>query len=241
MSVQHYKNGQLSIIAGAGGIGGGGGEESFTGTKAEVEQAIAAGQIKENWTVYITDDIEEVVPDTSDYKIEYITQEEYDALGEEKYENDIEYHITDGGINNIIASNIEYDNSVSGLEATTVQSAVDELKDDVSTLNESLAPITLSSQIISGDMIKANYSSLIKVGNICILSVLCNTDPIETDDILFELPVTTKFGIPVVLLTNVTGYRLQCGLVGNKLKASYSTNSASGLATLSGVIVFVTD
>ena len=58
MSVKHYKNGQLTLIAGS---GGGGGEESFTGTKAEVEQAIAADQIKENWTVYITDDIEEVV------------------------------------------------------------------------------------------------------------------------------------------------------------------------------------
>lgn len=135
MSVKHYKNGQLTLIAGS---GGGGGEESFTGTKAEVEQAIAAGQIKENWTVYITDDIEEVVPDASDYKIEYITQEDYDALGEEKYENDIEYHITDGGINNVIASNIEYDNATSGLEAINVQGAVDELKEDVSTLNENL-------------------------------------------------------------------------------------------------------
>ena len=77
MSVQHYKNGQLSIIAGAGGIGGGGGEESFTGTKAEVEQAIAAGEIKENWTVYITDDIEEVTPG-GEVKIEVL--DSYDEI-----------------------------------------------------------------------------------------------------------------------------------------------------------------
>ena len=62
MSVQHYKNGQLSIIAGAGGIGGGGGEcdcenKTFTGTTAEVEQAIADGVIKDDYIVNITDDV----------------------------------------------------------------------------------------------------------------------------------------------------------------------------------------
>ena len=73
MSVKHYKNGQLTLIAGS---GGGGCEESFTGTKAEVEQAIAAGQIKENWTVYITDDIEEVVPG----EVEIDTLDTYDEI-----------------------------------------------------------------------------------------------------------------------------------------------------------------
>ena len=149
MSVQHYKNGQLSIIAGAGGFGGG--EESFTGTKAEVEQAISAGQIKENWTVYITDDIEEVTPNASNYKIEYITQENYDALPEDKYTNDIEYHITDGGISNVIASNIEYDNATSGLEAINVQNAVDELKENVNTLNESLENNFLSGYYVDNN------------------------------------------------------------------------------------------
>lgn len=129
MSVQHYKNGQLSIIAGAGGIGGGDGENSFTGTKAEVEQAIAAGQIKENWTVYITDDLEDIVntpgSNNCDCKIEYITQEQYDALPEDKLTNDIEYRITDNNPATPSAKNMAYDGAVSGIEANNVQDAID--------------------------------------------------------------------------------------------------------------------
>lgn len=49
------------------------------------------------------------------------------------------------------ANNISYDNSLSGLEATTTQKAIDEVCDNVSTLNESLEQInneiTLSNQI----------------------------------------------------------------------------------------------
>lgn len=125
MSVKHYKNGQLTLIAGS---GGGGGEESFTGTKAEVEQAIAAGQIKENWTVYITDDIEEVVGGASGNcgcKIEYVTQEQYDALPEDKLTNDIEYRITDSNPATPSAKNMAYDNDKSGIEAVNVQDAID--------------------------------------------------------------------------------------------------------------------
>ena len=125
MSVKHYKNGQLTLIAGS---GGGGGEESFTGTKAEVEQAIAAGEIKENWTVYITDDIEEVVGGASGNcgcKIEYVTQEQYDALPEDKLTNDIEYRITDNNPTTPEAKNMAYDNSKSGIEAVNVQDAID--------------------------------------------------------------------------------------------------------------------
>ena len=55
MSVNRYKDGQLTLIAGSGD------SNTFTGTKTEVEQAIAAGKIKENWTVYITDDLEDFV------------------------------------------------------------------------------------------------------------------------------------------------------------------------------------
>ena len=123
MSVNRYKDGQLTLIAGSGD------SNTFTGTKTEVEQAIAAGKIKENWTVYITDDLEDIVntPGGSncDCKVEYITQEAYDLLPEDKLTNDIEYRITDNNPATPSAKNMAYDNSKSNIEAVNVQDAID--------------------------------------------------------------------------------------------------------------------
>ena len=147
MSVNQYINGKLNLIAGGFSGSGGGGEcgceeNTFTGTMEEVQAAIAAGEIKDDFIIFVTDDFEEI---SSDNKIEYVTQEEYDALPESKLTDNVEYRITDKGIDSVSASNVKYDNAVSGLEAVNVQGAVDELKEDVdglqgdiSTLNDSL-------------------------------------------------------------------------------------------------------
>ena len=102
----------------------------FTGTKAEVQLAIAAGEIKEGDIVNITDDINDY-PGGGDYpsgasNIVYLTQEQYDALPDDKLTDDIEYRIMDEGFE-ATAVNIGYDNSKSGLSAETLQEAVDEL------------------------------------------------------------------------------------------------------------------
>ena len=62
MSVNQYINGKLNLIAGGFSGSGGGGEcdcenKVFTGTAAEVEQAIADGIIKDDYIVNITDDV----------------------------------------------------------------------------------------------------------------------------------------------------------------------------------------
>ena len=103
----------------------------FTGTKAEVEAAIAAGEIKEGDIVNITDDVHEggggggVIPDGVS-NIVYLTQEEYDALPESKLTDDIEYRIMDEGTDSN-ADNVGYNNALSGLSAMNVQDAIDEL------------------------------------------------------------------------------------------------------------------
>ena len=147
MSVNRYKDGQLTLIAGSGD------SNTFTGTKAEVEQAIAAGKIKENWTVYITDDLEDFVntPGGSncDCKVEYITQEDYDALPEDKLTNDIEYRITDNNPATPSAKNMAYDSSASGLEANNVQDAidaVDERLDNIPKFQSGIVSIAGSSE-----------------------------------------------------------------------------------------------
>lgn len=102
----------------------------FTGTKAEVQLAIAAGEIKEGDIVNITDDINDY-PGGGDYpsgasNIVYLTQEQYDALPDDKLTDDIEYRITDEGTDTN-ADNVGYNNATSGLSAMNVQDAIDEL------------------------------------------------------------------------------------------------------------------
>ena len=102
----------------------------FTGTKAEVQLAIAAGEIKEGDIVNITDDIGDY-PGGGDYpsgvsNIVYLTQEQYDALPDDKLTDDIEYRITDEGTDTN-ADNVGYNNATSGLSAMNVQDAIDEL------------------------------------------------------------------------------------------------------------------
>ena len=63
--------------------------------------------------------------------IEYLTQAEYDALPDSKLTNGVEYRITDANTSSTVARNIAYDNSESGIEAVSVQDAID-------TVNESL-------------------------------------------------------------------------------------------------------
>ena len=67
-----------------------------------------------------------------------LTQAEYDALDDSKLTDNIEYRITDAGINGVTASNVSYDNASSGLEAVTVQKAVDKLKEETNGLHNSL-------------------------------------------------------------------------------------------------------
>ena len=60
-------------------------------------------------------------------EIVYLTQEEYDALPESKLTDGVEYRITDANTDSTKARNITYDNTESGIEATSVQGAIDKL------------------------------------------------------------------------------------------------------------------
>ena len=61
--------------------------------------------------------------------IKYLTQEEYDALPESKLTDGIEYRITDANTDSTKARNIAYDNAASGIEATSVQGAIDSVNE----------------------------------------------------------------------------------------------------------------
>lgn len=75
-----------------------------------------------------------------------LTQAEYDALPETEKMNGSIYFISDGEASYPSASTMRYDNSTSGLTATSVQAAVDEVNEkvndnawDISELNADLA------------------------------------------------------------------------------------------------------
>ena len=64
-------------------------------------------------------------------EIVYLTQEEYDALPETKESNNVEYRITNANTHVNAARDWAYDNSESGLEAETVQDAIDEVAESL--------------------------------------------------------------------------------------------------------------
>ena len=66
-----------------------------------------------------------------DCDIVYLTQEEYDALPASKKSDNVEYRITDANTSSTVARNIAYDNSESGIEATSVQGAIDVMNDSL--------------------------------------------------------------------------------------------------------------
>ena len=75
-------------------------------------------------------EIEESGGSGGNNNIVYLTQAEYDALPDSKYSNNVEYRITDEGIEGT-ASNLSYDNTESGLQALNVQTAIDEVVGNV--------------------------------------------------------------------------------------------------------------
>ena len=116
----------------------------FTGTKAEVNAAIAAGEIKEGDIVNITDDTSGSggggTVGASD--IIYLTQAEYDELLENNAVlNDVEYRITDVGVAGS-ANNLTYDNTNSKLKAINVQTAVDELNEKIGSGGSNIVYLT---------------------------------------------------------------------------------------------------
>ena len=148
----------------------------FTGTAAEYEAV--EFDIEEGTIVTITDDFDEEnligadtlkrVADLEDAVANfegvdnavYLTQEQYDALPESKLTDDVEYRITDAGIENVSASNVEYDNAVSGLGAVNVQGAVDELKEDVSTLSDGLSNVCNTTYNFVKSFVSCNGGSI---------------------------------------------------------------------------------
>lgn len=64
-------------------------------------------------------------------EIVYLTQEEYDALPASKESNNVEYRITNASESVNAARDWAYDNSESGLEAETVQDAIDEINNNL--------------------------------------------------------------------------------------------------------------
>lgn len=75
---------------------------------------------------------------SSGSEMEVMTQAEYDKLvAEGTVDDDIYYFISDATLEGIdvVANDVAYDNSTSGLESTNLQSVVDEINDNVNELN----------------------------------------------------------------------------------------------------------
>lgn len=122
-----------------------------------------------------------------------LTQAEYDALTPEEKTNGTEYFITDGTNAPIEAASILYDNEDSGLFASDVQNAIDELNYNMSNLSsdlEDLEDVNISN-VQDGQIIKYDATNQIWV----------NAD----DEGGTELPVPTTADIGKSLVVESDG------------------------------------
>lgn len=111
-----------------------------------------------------------------------LTQAQYDALPSSKLTDGVSYYITDGesapSTNRFSASGISYDNTNSGLSATNVQSAIDE----IGTLQSLSA--TLNAKLTNVDI-----NSVYVYGNIAVINIRAQaTTAISGSENLFVLP-----------------------------------------------------
>ena len=98
-------------------------------SQAQYERELAAGNIDEN-ALYLTPDVGGSGGSGGGHK--ELTQAEYNELSDEEKNSEIVYLISDAyDIGE--AEQISYDNSTSGLSATNVQGAVDELNTTINT------------------------------------------------------------------------------------------------------------
>lgn len=111
------------------------------------------------------------------------TQAQYDAI--ENKDPNITYYITDGAVEPIPATNVEYDNSLSGLSATQVQSAIDEVDDNIDN-----ATTKTSSTIGAGTGCVVRLASLVKINGVVFGSFAINmTTPISSRTTIGSIPV----------------------------------------------------
>ena len=96
--------------------------------------------------------------------IEYLTQEEYDALPDTKLFNNVEYRITNANESVNAARDWAYDNAASGLEAENVQDAIDEVNDKIGE-DENGMTIHEKLDILMGSGEASTSGSLITLSN----------------------------------------------------------------------------
>ena len=117
----------------------------------------------------------------------YLTQEAYDALSDDKLTDGVEYRITDANTDSTKARNIAYDNAASGLEATSVQGAID-------VMNESL-PV-MDCGIINLTTINASSGNDFNIT----FNVAFNKTPIVVATFISE----NNSGEPILRIKNIT-------------------------------------
>ena len=150
----------------------------------------------------------------SSSNIEYLTQEEYDALPESKLSDDIEYRITDANTSSAKARNIAYDNSDSGIEAVNVQSAIDKVSENVLAFPNysnpvEVFPITTGAEL-SYKVVEDGYYliSISDTGSAITMAVTVYIDDTAVDGVLMSAPYissTSMFPIKAGSTIRMTG------------------------------------
>lgn len=186
--------------------------------------------------------------------IVYLTQEAYDTLPDDKLTDGIEYRITDANTDSTKARNIAYDNSESGIEAVSVQNAIDTVNESLNnkaingrahqSLTSTVSIATKTWEVIGMDSIEGdtNFSIsdrriVIPYDGVLIATARCSFDNNSTGDrgIAFEYNNSMVNSTAVVnracdsTRTNITTHIITHASAGDLVTVQAYQNSGSSL------------
>ena len=153
-----------------------------------------------------------------------LTKAEYDALPSTKLTDDVNYYIKDDSYvpqaSVISARGVQYDNTQSGLDATTTQDGIDEIASDIATVESGLTVRTYSGTPSSGVSF-GSRNTLKKFGNVYYYSMVISINSaISAGSTLFTVPVSVGSGY---LMTSVdNGNAMVLTINGSEVKTDFA-------------------
>lgn len=114
------------------------------------------------------------------------------------------------------ANMVNYNNTTSGLEATTVRGAIDEIQDEIFNINSNITPTTLGGIVNGGEKIQ-HHLSAVKIGNVALITgYLDILSDVTKGNLILKVPkpfIVSRFfaennagGNPNILIIDTDGY-----------------------------------
>lgn len=185
-----------------------------------------------------TDGVLYVITDKEDITLKYVTQAEYDALGDSVNDDEVFYVITDSVIK---SKDVSYDNSVSELSSNNIQSALDEISNNLKVHEEDLKAhkIYSTEETAIGTWIdgKTIYRKIFETGALANNGTKAIASGVDVDSVV-TLRGMVSNGDYVSPLPYVTDNENCINITYRKSNGNINVNTYSDRSAYSGYVIF---